>query len=349
MTVDSNQHLHILEILDTFIDKSLGLKPDNKFLSGFHYNQDLLKASIANTYVETIGNRADSLHLAIKNASISSIYWEYIQIVKTLGTKFGLQEKDIILAFDYTDEDFYGNSQGFLIPRWREGDGDTKKFKFLTCSIVSSDIPQNIPLISIPVWMGQNITHAITWCLTVVEPMVKSISLILLNKGFYSKELMLTFSGSKYSYLIFVPKSSKIRNELTQIEEAEKEIIQYKFKFDINKTTLKNENTLGMLKQIFDRKNDKSYDWVFVTNQAEIDFGHIVASYKRRWKMEDGFKLQDETCIKSKSTDVNIRFFYFSYEHMLQLIWIILFKDKMSFKTFMINSYEECLKRYDNL
>lgn len=349
MTIDSNEYLHILKTLDTFIDHSLGLKPESKFLSGFHYNQDLLKASIANTYVETIGNRADSLHLAIKNASLSDIYWKYIETAKVLGTKFELQEKDIVLAFDYTDEDFYGNSQGFLIPRWRGGDGGTRKFKFLTCSIVSSDIPQNVPLVSVPVWMGQNITHAIMWCLTVVEPMVRSISLILLNKGFYSKELILTLSGSKYSYLIFVPRSSKIRNELFQMEEAEKEIMQYKFKFDINKTSLKNENTLTLLQQIFNRQNEKSYDWVFVTNQHEIDLEHIIASYKRRWKMEDGFRLQDETCIRSKSTDVNIRFFYFAYEQLLQLIWIMLYRERTSFKIFMINLYEECLKRYDDV
>lgn len=345
MTMNSNQCLLILNKLDAFIDHSLGMKPDNKFLSGFHYNQDLLKASIANTYVETIGNRADSLHLAIKNVPISNIYWEYLEIVKSLGAKFELQEKDVVLAFNYTDEDFYGNSQGFLIPRWKGRDGGTKKFKFLTCSIVSLDIPQNIPLVSIPVWMGQNITHAITWCLTVIEPMVKSISLTLLNKGFYSKELMLTLSNSKYPYLIFVPTISKFRDELVRMEETEKEKIHPRFKFDINKKTLNSENTLVLLQQIFNEQNEKSYDWAFVTNQPEIDFDHIIASYKKRWKLEDGFRIQDETCIKSKSTDVNIRFFYFAYEQALQLIWFILYKDKLSFKVFMINLYEECLKR----
>ncbi|WP_440948332.1 hypothetical protein ACSAZL_08940 [Methanosarcina sp. T3] len=343
--MDSNQCLLILNNLDAFIDHSLGLKPDDKFLSGFHYNQDLLKASIANTYVETIGNKADSLHLAIKNVPTSNIYWEYLEIVKTLGAKFELQEKDVVLAFNYTDEDFYGNSQGFLIPRWKGRDGGTKKFKFVTCSIVSSDIPQNIPLVSIPVWMGQNIAHAITWCLTVIEPMLKSISLILLNKGFYSKELMLTLSDSKYPYLIFVPNISKYRNELARMEEKEKEKIHSKFKFDIDKTTLKNENTLSLLQQIFNEQNEKSYDWAFVTNQPEIDFDHIINSYRRRWKLEEGFRIKDETCIKSKSTDVNIRFFYFAYEQALQLIWVTLYKERVSFKIFMINLYEECLKR----
>jgi len=349
MTIDPARYFRSLKTLDTFIDRSLELKPKSKFLSGFHYNRDLLKASVANTYMETVGNRADSLHLAIKNVPISNIYWEYIETVKVLGTKFELQEKDVVLAFDYTDEDFYGDPQGFWIHGWTGGEGVTGKFKFLTCSIVSSDIPQKIPLVSIPVRMGHNMAHAVTWCLTVIEPMVRSISLILFDRGFYSKELMLTLSSSKYPYLIFVPKNSKIRNELAQMEEAEKKTIQYKFKLNIDKTVIKGETTLALLKQIFDKKSDKSYDWAFATNQDEIDLDHIIASYKRRWRIETGFRIQDEACIKSKSTDVNIRFFYFAYEQVLQLIWIILYKNEESFKVFMIDMYEECLKRYKNV
>ena len=349
MTIDPARYFRSLKTLDTFIDRSLELKPKSKFLSGFHYNRDLLKASVANTYMETVGNRADSMHLAIKNVPISNIYWEYIETVKVLGTKFELQEKDVVLAFDYTDEDFYGDPQGFWIHGWTGGEGVTGKFKFLTCSIVSSDIPQKIPLVSIPVRMGHNMAHAVTWCLTVIEPMVRSISLILFDRGFYSKELMLTLSSSKYPYLIFVPKNSKIRNELAQMEEAEKKTIQYKFKLNIDKTVIKGETTLALLKQIFDKKSDKSYDWAFATNQDEIDLDHIIASYKRRWRIETGFRIQDEACIKSKSTDVNIRFFYFAYEQVLQLIWIILYKNEESFKVFMIDMYEECLKRYKNV
>ncbi|WP_440955119.1 hypothetical protein ACSAZK_16555 [Methanosarcina sp. Mfa9] len=52
----------------------------------------------------------------------------------------------------------------------------------------------------------------------------------MFDRGFYSKELMLTLSNSKYPYLIFVPKNSKVRKELAQIEEAEKKTMQYKFK-----------------------------------------------------------------------------------------------------------------------
>lgn len=78
--------------------------------------------------------------------------------------------------------------------------------------------------------------QVVTWCLTVIRPLVKSISLTLFDRGFYSKELMLTLSHSKYPYLIFVPKNSMIRNELAQMEEKEKKTMKYKFKLNIKKT-----------------------------------------------------------------------------------------------------------------
>ncbi|MHB1471873.1 MAG: hypothetical protein ACYCSA_09030 [Thermoplasmataceae archaeon] len=45
-----------LRTLEHFTNDSLALKHHTQYLSGFHYNRDLLKAAVANTYVETVGN-----------------------------------------------------------------------------------------------------------------------------------------------------------------------------------------------------------------------------------------------------------------------------------------------------
>jgi len=42
----------------------------------------------------------------------------YLKTVEILGTRFQLDRKDVILAFDYTEEDFYGDPQGFWIYGW---------------------------------------------------------------------------------------------------------------------------------------------------------------------------------------------------------------------------------------
>ena len=50
--------------LDSFVNKCLDLTPKGPTLSGFEYN------------IETVGSRADSLHLAIKAVPPSNFYGE---------------------------------------------------------------------------------------------------------------------------------------------------------------------------------------------------------------------------------------------------------------------------------
>ncbi len=278
MSVNPDRYFRTLKTLDTFLDRALGLSPLNTKLSGFNYTLDLLHAALTNTYLETVGTHADSIHLAIKQVS-------------------------------------------------------------------GSNIPQKIPLISIPVHVGHNMAKEVCWCYSIVRPLVKSIKLILFDRGFYSKELMLTLNKAYYPYLIFVPKNNKVRKELNQMADNEKKKIQYPLKLNKNKTVIRGETTLALLKQIFDKRTEKSYDWAFATNQSDIDLDYIIPTYKGRWRIETGFRVQDEARIMSKSTDARIRFFFFTYEQVLQLIWIVLYKEEVTFKEFLLELYEFCVKR----
>ena len=345
LKVNPDRYFRTLKTLDIFVDRALGLKPKGPCLSGFHYNLDLLHAAVANTYVETVGSRADSIHLDIKRNSASNIYWEYLKTVEILGTRFNLKEQDVVLAFDYTDEDFYGDVQGMWIYGWTGKNAVTGKFKFLTCSIVSSDVPQKIPLISIPVHVGHNMAKEVCWCLSLVKPLVKSIQLTLFDRGFYSKELMLTLTKSVYPYLIFVPKNSQVKKELAEMAVEEKKTIHYQFELNKDKMVIHGETTLAFLKRIFDKRAEKRFDWCFATNRSPIDLDHIIATYKGRWRIETGFRVQDEAHISSKSKDARIRFFYFVYEQVLQTLWIVLYKEEVSFKEFLLEIYEFCKER----
>lgn len=113
MNQDPTRYFRALKTLDTFVDRSLELTPKSKFLSGFHYNGDLLKASAANTYVETVGNKADSLHRSIKKVPISNIYWEYLETVKFLGKGLSFKEKMLCWHSIIRMKIFMGIHRGF--------------------------------------------------------------------------------------------------------------------------------------------------------------------------------------------------------------------------------------------
>lgn len=142
---------------------------------------------MANTYIETVGSKADSIHLAVKNVPPPNFYWEYFRTLRILEKGFKLAEQDVVLAFDYTDEDFYGEVQGFWIHGWTGKDAVMGKFKFLTCALVGSDIPQKIPLISIPICLGHSMAKEVCFCLSLVQRMVRSIKLLLFDRDFTAK------------------------------------------------------------------------------------------------------------------------------------------------------------------
>jgi len=325
-----------LKMIKKFINNSLDLSDDKFEITGYELLSPLLNAVAYNTYVETIGNKADTLYLRCKESLISTMIYSYLNYIKGVSNKFKLNEKEVVLAFDYTEEDFYGNVQGFDIHGWTGKDGITGKFKFITCSIISDDIPEKIPLISVPIRLGHYKSSVILHCLSLIKDYIGKINLILFDRGFYDKDLMYELTKSNYPYLIFVPQHKDKKEILYPMKIGEQVAIYNDFKVNKNQSKYAGENILIFLKQIYDPRSEKNYDWVFATNVEEILLNNLIITYKKRWRIETQFRVQDEARIKCKSKDMKVRFFFFLFEQMLQTIWICFFKEEGSFKEFLI-------------
>ncbi|MDP2749207.1 MAG: transposase [Nanoarchaeota archaeon] len=232
--------------------------------------------------------------------------------------------------------------QGFDIHGWTGKEGVTGKFKFLTCSIVSDDIPQKIPLISVPVFLGDYKSYAVTHCLSLIKPYIGNIELILFDRGFYDKDLMYELIKSNYPFLIFVPKQKDKRELLYPLDKEEHIAIIWDYELNKNKTKYQFEAYLTFLKRIYDEKSDKEYDWVFATNVEEVALSNIIQTYKKRWRIETQFRVQDDALIKCKSKEMKVRYFLFMFEQMLQTQWVCFYKDEVSFKEFLIEMHKVC-------
>ena len=108
----------------------------------------------------------------------------YLDYIKRISENISLSKKDVVLAFDYTEENFYGEVQGFDIHGWTGKDAITGHFKFLTCSIISDDVPEKIPLISVPIRLGHYKSSVILHCLSLIGNYIGKINLILFDRGF---------------------------------------------------------------------------------------------------------------------------------------------------------------------
>jgi len=331
-----------------FIDNSLGTKRAIHTINGFELSEPLLDAVAYNTYVETVGNKADTMYLRLHESLTEMTTYSYLDYIKRLSEKFGWKNKEFVLAFDYTDEEFYGEVQGLDIHGWKKEGAITGKFKFLTCSIVSDDIPQKIPLLSLPIQLGHYKSYVISHMLSLLKPLLGEVKLLLFDRGFYDKDLMYELIQLKYPFLIFVPKHKDKKEILYPLEEGEKFTVLWDGEVNKDKSVYKFEFYLTFMKQIYSRRADTSFDWVFATNVDTIALEEMIRIYRKRWRIETGFRVQDEAQIKCKSTEMKIRYFFFMFEQMLQTQWVCFYKEEVSFKEFLIEMHKTCKTMVEN-
>ncbi len=192
-----------------------------------------------------------------------------------------------------------------------------------------------IPLISVPIRLGHYKSSVIKECLSSIKDYVGKIKLILFDRGFHDNDLMFELTKLELPYLIFIKKSPEYKRLLEELEE-EKTIFVHNYDVKKDMTVYEGETYLAFLKQIYDPKSDKKYDWIFATNVENIALSNILMTYKKRWRIETQFRVQDEATIKCKSKDMKIRYFLFLFEQMLQTIWMCFYKEGISFKEFLI-------------
>lgn len=325
------------ETLRIFLDRALGIDSSQaNGVSGRQLTAALMSATSHNTYVETVSDKADTLHRLIKSSISSMIMYAYLEQTRRFARIKGWKDKHVILAIDYTEEDFYGDVQGFNIHGWTGEHGVTGHFKFLTCSIVSDEIPEKIPLLSVPIMIGHYKSHVVNYLLSQVMPLFAQIDLVLFDRGFYDKDLMYELKNQNYPYLIFVPKQQDKQEILCGLDDGEHVAINNEFTFKKNKTTYHDENYLVFLKQIYCAKTEEYYDWVFATNVEDAALGNIISTYKKRWRIETGFRIQDDATIKCKSKDLQTRYTLFLFTQLLQADWMCFYKEEVSFKKFLI-------------
>jgi hypothetical protein len=299
-----------------FIIKNLALtKQDSQLLSD---------AAKYNTYVETISNKADNLHLKINKEYVESLQPAYSNYALRLLKKqrFGLVD----LVCDITSENFYGEIEGLHIHPCTGEHGVKGKFCYLVVAILSRN--KIIPFYAIVLRVGSSKAELIGKAISYCKKLGLKIGKILLDRGFYSGEVINKLKISKVNYLIFVPKKSLFQ---CMLEGAEKSvIIEHEIKYNKDFTWNRAYTEIALVKDVLD------YDWVFATNLLFEEVKRYVPVYKRRWNIETMFRVHDEARIKTKSKNPVIRFFYFMLSLFIVMIWNLYAKKEIPFKRFVI-------------
>lgn len=272
----------------------------------------LTKCAKSHSYVETLGDHADALHIWIKKSYEEDFKKSFeLQVRKTLKQ---LHVSYARLAFDITTEPFYGKTRGLYIFDTRSGEKYGGEFKFITVCLITRN--KQIPLMALPVRLGGVSAKLTIELLEYCQTLFKKIRLAVFDKGFYIAELIDYLEAKKIRYMILCPeKKGKIKDYVSKTDKLAK--FKHQMKYFKDKSGWKPKTMIVVCKGI-----DK-FAWIFTTNIHFKTRVEYIWYYRRRWQIETNYRVEDEARIKSKSTNYLIRYFYFLVSLLLHLFWIV--------------------------
>lgn len=309
--------------LEIFLDKSFFFSNGDN-----NYVEELILAATTNSYVETVEGKADSLHLKIKECNWENFLGVYQEIIKSYVRRLNI--KSGILAFDVTSEPFYGKTCGLYTIGCEGQNGYDHEFHFLVMGLINEKKEEKIPLACVPVHLGFDFGNAVKTLLAYASKLFK-VRFVLFDRWFYSIDVINALDG--FRYIMLIPKKDqKIKDLCEVVGEA-----GYYHHRMFSSATLQEAITRIVL--VRDKIKDEEIVWSFATNMIFDDYYTYIEFYKKRWRIETNFRVEDEAKIKSKSVFTEIRYFYFLTSLLLHSIWLV-FRKEIPFKRFLIQVYK---------
>lgn len=289
--------------------------------------REVLRASAHDTYVETLSNAADTLHLGLNDWTPETMAAEYTRLTEKSIRRRHLGLCDAII--DITEEDFFGPVRGLWLHPWTGKAGVTAHFKFLVCSIKyrNRKYPIAVRMLRIGTFIAEEIGELLASC----KRAGLRLREVLLDRGFYSADIIREMRERDVFYLIFAPKNSLLKNMLDGASRSVN--VEHEMVLRKDKTHTKIPTDIALV------KNVRDHDWSFATN-LDLQGSAIVQRYRLRWNIETDFRVQDEARIRSRSRRPEVRLFYFLVACLLLFVWNATQKFNVVFKRFVVTLAE---------
>jgi len=266
---------------------------------------EIIEAARTISYVETVGNKADTLHRHIKNTDERMLKKAFEFNTRKAIARMGLG--NVTLAIDSTKELYYGKNGKLNVRQIKYEKGTDEAFSYIVLSVVE---PRPLPLMALPYKQGEDKTTLVKELLEYARSLSITIKTVLFDRGFYIGDLISYLSSEKIKYLIFVPQNEAMKKFIEQTDKIASfdHIIKYKKHMS---SWGANTRIVVIKSQFFNRKINHIEDcyWCFATNLRQSLY--LISRYKQRWQIETDFRVHDEARIKSKSNEPIIRYFYF--------------------------------------
>jgi len=292
---------------------------------------EIIEAARTISYVETVGNKADTLHRHIKNTDEKMLKKAFEFNTRKAIARMGLG--NVTLAIDPTKELYYGKNGKLNVRQIKYKKGTDEAFTYIVLSVVD---PKPLPLMALPYKQGDDLATLCKELLGYAKSLPITIKTVLFDRGFYIGDLIRYLSSEKIRYLIFVPQNEAMKRFIAQTDKIASfnHIIKYKKYMSSWQAHTKIVVIKG---KYFNRKKKQWQDcyWCFATNLRQNLY--LISKYKQRWQIETDFRVHDEARIKSKSNLPIIRYFYFLTSLILVANWEVnrILQPKICFKRYL--------------
>jgi putative transposase len=241
-----------------------------------------------------------------------------------------VRNREVALAFDTTDEPFYGKVEGLWIHPYCEAKGSTGCFKFLTVSAV--DRQNRLILGVLPVPVGADMVALIERLLLQARQIINP-RLCLFDRGFDSYELV-----QKLRYQLFWKKPAWTTNQFKIMKRNEIREVNRVGTYSKHKTKHKVKLRFVLIKSYRRFAKSKAFNWVFCTNTRQKSKQSYIDKYRMRWGIETIFRVLDNAQIKTTTKNVLIRYFLVLICCLVYNLWklAIVIDGTISLKNFVV-------------
>jgi hypothetical protein len=332
-----------MSLLTTFLDKSISLSHlGNAWTSGLC--ADIFEAARTISYVETISDKADTLHKYISFADERALKRGYELQIRCLLKRLNLQKVE--LAIDGKKDLYYGKQGSINVRGIKAEHGANEAWEYLVISVIH---PVKLPLMAIPFPMGSDTAESCIELLEYARSLPIQITKVLFDRQFYIGHLIgyLESRNEKrpIPYLIFVPKNEVV-GRFIEFTKGNFTAYRHEMAYKKEKSSWIAKTTIAICKNAGVNEKGEPYHWAFATN-LKPDYT-LIRQYKQRWNIETGFRIMEEGKIKSKSNNPFVRFFYFLLRALLSALWLLstVLRMPMTFKRYL-REIEQYLRRFE--
>jgi hypothetical protein len=240
---------------------------------------------------------------------------EVIKLSYQMAEKRRLFGKYAAVAIDIHEIPYYGKVNNSFIMGCKHKNGTSYCYKYATIDIVEKN--QRFTLKAIPLTPLSNDNASIINQLLQHAMKYVHVKYVLLDRGFFSVDVINALINLKLKYIMPAIKNDKIKQVVKDNSNKESYFLKYTMR-----SGKKNATFNLMVK--YD-ENDKEY-YTFATNfdiKYKNDIECIAENYRKRWGIETGYRVKNDFMAVTTTECYSVRMLYFMISVILYNFWLL--------------------------